>query len=124
MRRRSLAGLVYLNLYQLPRAAQVSMSRNHRHREPSNPRRVYRIYRSASRMTRHRAASLHFGRPRAILALQHIERLEGIAIVVEADRAAQSLEIIELDEVIPNRGAVRFKVFRLAGHAGFPGGCD
>src|SRR4051812_5869741 len=69
---------------------------------------------SAARMAGRRAAAMHLGVPRAVLSLQHVERLDGIAVVVEADRAAEAGEPFELGEMIADLGAVGFEIFRLA----------
>ena len=49
--------------------------------------------------------------------MQDIERLDGVAVLVEADRTTQSGEAGELGHVIADLGAIGLEVFRLAGHA-------
>src|SRR5476649_201898 len=78
---------------------------------------------SATRMPGRRAAAAHLGIPRPVLTLQHIERFYGVAIIVEAYRAAEAGEALQLSHVVANLGTVGVEVVRLAGDAaGLDGG--
>src|SRR5580693_1772388 len=108
-------------------AAQASMPCNRRHQALSDTRvailETLSFRRSsAGRMTWHRAATLHFSGPCPVLALQDIESLDGVTIVVEADRTTQSFEVLKLDEIVADFDPIRFQVFRFAGHACILGG--
>src|ERR1700761_9237102 len=72
---------------------------------------------SATGMAGCRAAAANFRMPGSVFALQDIERLDGVAVLVEADRTTQSGEAGELGHVIADLGAIGLEVFRLAGHA-------
>src|SRR5579872_6923600 len=74
--------------------------------------------RSAALLAVWRAAAAHLRLPGAVLALHDVESLDGVAVRVEGDRAAEPGEARKLGHVVADPGAVGFKVFRLPGDAG------
>src|SRR5919202_1798727 len=65
-----------------------------------------------------RAAAAELGGPGAVLAEHDIEGLDGVAVLVEADRAAEALEVPKRRQVVADALAVLVQVFGLARDAG------